>query len=228
VTVTHNANVQDVNQFLCQLRKLEEGEKYTVRARARNEKGWGSWSKKSGMLPTAKVSGFRKDKEALSAVPDSPTPGGACRGRHTPRNDHATCHVITPQVTSRHMLRRVALHCKPLPPGSPVSPTNKQPTKPTSRFAVRLCCRVSVYLPACLSVCLSVCLCVRFFFVLCACCCHLLWLPPTQQCTAKSTHHQASPACFRFRFRFVCRLPFALRSVTCHALPCPACHLSMT
>ena len=81
MTVTHNANVQDVNQFLCQLRKLEEGEKYTVRARARNENGWGSWSKKSGMLPTAKVSGFRKDKEALSAVPDSPTPGGA-RPRH--------------------------------------------------------------------------------------------------------------------------------------------------
>ena len=35
----------------------------------------GSWSKKSGMLPTAKVSGFRKGKESLSAVPDSPTLG---------------------------------------------------------------------------------------------------------------------------------------------------------
>jgi|EP01043_Picozoa_sp_COSAG02_P037031 hypothetical protein len=27
------------------------------------------------MLATAKVSGFRKGKESLSAVPDSPTPG---------------------------------------------------------------------------------------------------------------------------------------------------------
>ena len=111
VTITHNANVQDVNQFLCQLRKLEEGEKYTVRARARNEKGWGSWSKKSGMLPTAKVSGFRKDKEALSAVPDSPTPAGAfstlvtchtCHHDSTPHTtpaNHARPHVSTPHAT---------------------------------------------------------------------------------------------------------------------------------
>ena len=110
MTVTHNANVQDVNQFLCQLRKLEEGEKYTVRARARNEKGWGSWSKKSGMLPTAKVSGFRKDKEALSAVPDSPTPGGA-----RPDNCHHATRDITPHATScrmpcHHATRHVITH----------------------------------------------------------------------------------------------------------------------
>jgi hypothetical protein len=30
VTITHNAHVLETNQFLCQLRDLEEGEKYTV------------------------------------------------------------------------------------------------------------------------------------------------------------------------------------------------------
>eukprot|EP01043_Picozoa_sp_COSAG02_P102760 COSAG02_NODE_38781_length_425_cov_0.634969_1_plen_95_part_00 len=30
VTITHNAHVLDTSQFLCQLRDLEEGEKYTV------------------------------------------------------------------------------------------------------------------------------------------------------------------------------------------------------
>jgi hypothetical protein len=30
VTITYNAHVLDANQFLCQLRDLEEGEKYTV------------------------------------------------------------------------------------------------------------------------------------------------------------------------------------------------------
>ena len=33
VTITHNAHVVETNQFLCQLRNLEEGEKYTVSRR---------------------------------------------------------------------------------------------------------------------------------------------------------------------------------------------------
>ena len=58
ITYTHNPNdTSEGAQFICQLRALEEGEKYTVRARARNEVGWGQWSKKSGMFPTAKISG---------------------------------------------------------------------------------------------------------------------------------------------------------------------------
>lgn len=33
VTITHNSHVLETNQFICQLRNLEEGEKYTVSQR---------------------------------------------------------------------------------------------------------------------------------------------------------------------------------------------------
>ena len=136
--------------------------------------------------------------------------------RHTPR--HAACHVITPHaMSSRRKSRHTTCCIGSLRPQAVLflPPTNSQQNQPLDLPSVYVAVCLSVCLPICLPACLS----IRFFFVLCACCCHLLWLPPTQQCTAKSTHHQASPACFRFRF--VCRLPFAVRAPQCD-MPCPA------
>ena len=66
--ITHHVSERGEIQFIAQIKQLEEGEKYTIRIRAQNELGWGDWSKKSGMVATAKVTGFRAEKELLVAA----------------------------------------------------------------------------------------------------------------------------------------------------------------
>ena len=68
ILITHNVAEDGAIQFQAMLKELEEGEKYTVRCRAKNERGWSDWSKKSAMMGTAKTSAFRKKKGELSAA----------------------------------------------------------------------------------------------------------------------------------------------------------------
>jgi hypothetical protein len=67
VSLTHNVTIDGDLQFFAQIKQLQEGEKYTVRVRARNEMGWSDWSKKSSMIGTAKFSAFRAEKQVLVA-----------------------------------------------------------------------------------------------------------------------------------------------------------------
>jgi hypothetical protein len=64
VQIAHRVVEDGAVQFQATIKELEEGEKYTVRCRAQNERGWSDWSKKSAMIGTAKTAAYRARKRA--------------------------------------------------------------------------------------------------------------------------------------------------------------------